>query len=95
MFVWSYEDLKCYDTSIIQHKVPIKEDQKPFKQKLRRINHVLLPLIEKEIKQMYEEGINAPIRFLEWVSNLVPTRKKTGDIRLCVGLIMCWFKKCE
>lgn len=35
---------------------------------------------------MYEAGIIAPIRFLEWVSNLVPTRKKTGEIRLCVDL---------
>lgn len=31
VFPWSYEDLKAYDTSIIQHKIPIREDQKPFK----------------------------------------------------------------
>lgn len=24
VFAWSYEDLKEYDTSIIQHKIPIK-----------------------------------------------------------------------
>ena len=24
VFAWSYEDLKSYDTSIIQHKIPIK-----------------------------------------------------------------------
>ena len=33
VFSWSYEDLKSYDTNIIQHKIPIKEDQKPFKKK--------------------------------------------------------------
>ena len=86
VFAWSYEDLKSYDTSIIQHTIPLKPDQKPFKQKLRRINPVLLPSIEKEIKRMFEAGIIAPIRFSEWVSNLVPTRKKTGEIRLCVDL---------
>eukprot|EP00253_Pinus_taeda_P011737 PITA_11737 len=47
---------------------------------------MLLPLIEKEIKRMFEAGIIAPIRFSEWVSNLVPTRKKTREIRLCVDL---------
>ena len=47
---------------------------------------MLLPLIEKKIKCMYEAGIIAPIIFLEWVSNLVPTRKKTGEMRLCVDL---------
>jgi len=35
---------------------------------------------------MFEVGIIAPIRFSEWVSNLVPTRKKSGEIRLCVNL---------
>ena len=84
VFAWSYEDLKAYDTNIIQHKIPIKDDQKPFKQKLRRINSVLLPLIEKEVKRMYDAQIIAPIRYSDWVSNLVPTRKKTGEIRLCV-----------
>ena len=51
VFAWSYEDLKSYDTNIIHHKIPIKEDQKPFKQNLRRINHVLMPLNEKEVKK--------------------------------------------
>ena len=86
VFAWSYEDLKSYDTNIIQHTIPIKENQNPFKQKLRRINLVLLPVIEKEIQRMYDAKIIAPIRFFDWVSILVPTRKKTGEIRLCVGL---------
>ena len=47
-FAWRYEDLKVYDTSSIQHTIPIKEDAKAFRQKLRRINPLLLPLIERE-----------------------------------------------
>ena len=43
-----------------------------------------MPLIEKEVKRMYEAQIIAPIRYSDWVSNLVPTRKKTGEIRLSV-----------
>jgi hypothetical protein len=35
VFAWSYNDLKVYDTKVIQHVIPLKEDQKPFKQKLR------------------------------------------------------------
>jgi hypothetical protein len=30
VFAWGYEDLKAY-TSIIQHRIPIKEDQKLFR----------------------------------------------------------------
>jgi hypothetical protein len=47
VFSWSYENLKVYDTNIIQHVIPIKQDHKPFKYKLRRINPLLLPFIEK------------------------------------------------
>ena len=86
VFAWSYEDLKSYDTGIIQHTIPLKEDQNPFRYKLRRINPVLLPSIKKEIKGMYEAKIIAPIRFSDRVSNLVPTIKKIGEIRLCVDL---------
>ena len=80
MFAWGYEDLKSYDTNIIQHKIPLKENQKPFKQKLRRINPVLVPLVKKEINNMYDVGIIVPLRYSKWVSNLVLVRKKNrGD----------------
>ena len=31
-----------------------------------------------------DRGIIKPIRYSTWVSNLVPVKKKNGDIRLCV-----------
>jgi hypothetical protein len=84
VFSWGYEDFKSYDTNIIQHRIPIKEDQKPFRQKLRRINPKLLTLIEKEIKKMYDAKIIVPLHFSKWVSNLVLTCKKSGEIMLCI-----------
>ena len=86
VFAWSYEDLKSYNTSVIQHTIPLKPNQNPFKKKLRRINPMLLPSVEKEVQKMFKAWIIAPIRFSEWISNLVPTRKKTSEIRLCVDL---------
>ena len=56
VFAWSYEDLKEYDTSIVQHTIPIKENEKPFRQKLRRINPLLLPLIEEELRNLFDEN---------------------------------------
>jgi hypothetical protein len=35
VFAWTYEDLRTYDTSIIEHKIPLKEEAKPFRKKLR------------------------------------------------------------
>lgn len=84
MFAWSCVNLKSYDTIIIQPKIPLKEDHKPFKHKLRRINPMLMPLIEKEVKRTYDSKIIVPLRYYKRVSNLVPTRKKTGEIKLCI-----------
>ena len=84
VFAWSYADLKQYDSSIIQHTIPIKPNEKPFKHKLRRINPLLMPLIEKEVKKLFDVKIIVPIRFSNWLANLVPVRKKNGEIRICI-----------
>jgi len=46
-----------------------------------------MPLIEKEIKKMCDAKIIVPLRFSKWVSNLVPTRKKSGETILCIDFI--------
>jgi hypothetical protein len=84
VFTWTYKYLKTYDTSIIEHKIPLKEDTKPFRKKLRKINPMLLPVMEKEVKKILDEKIIIPLRYSKWVANLVAVRKKNGEIRLCV-----------
>jgi hypothetical protein len=84
VFAWSYDDLKVYDTKVIQHVIPLKEDQRRFKQNLRRINPLLLSLIKKEVKKLFEAKIIVSFRYSKWVANLVPIRKKRGQIGLCV-----------
>ena len=54
VFACSYDDLKVYDTSVIKHTIPLTENEKPFKQKLRRVNPLLLPLIEKETRKLFD-----------------------------------------
>jgi hypothetical protein len=84
VFSWTYEYLRTYDTSIIEHKIPLKEESKTFRHKLRQINPMLFPIMEKEVKKFLDAQIIIPMRYSEWVANLVPVRKKNGEIRLCV-----------
>jgi hypothetical protein len=84
VFAWTYKDHKTYDTSIIEHNIPLKENTKPLRKKLRNINPMLLPIMEKEVKNILDEKIIIPLRYSEWVANLVPVRKNNGEIRLCV-----------
>jgi len=57
VLAWNYADLKTYDTSLIQHKIPLKPKAKPCQQKLRRINPALLPTVEKEINKTLDAQI--------------------------------------
>jgi hypothetical protein len=46
----------------------------------------MLPsIMEKEAKNLLDANIIIPLRYSEWVANLVPIRKKNGEIRLCVN----------
>jgi hypothetical protein len=84
VFSCSYEDIKTYDTSIIENNIHLKPRVKPFKKNHRKINLILLPIIEREVKKILDAKIIVPLRYSEWVTNLVPVRKKNGEIRLCV-----------
>jgi hypothetical protein len=84
VFSWTYEYLRTYDTNTIEHKIPLKEETKTFRQKLRQINPMLLHIMEKEVKKLLDVKIIIPLRYFELVANLVPVRKKNGEIILCV-----------
>jgi hypothetical protein len=48
---------------------------------------MLLPLIEKEVKKLFDTKIIVSLHFSKWVANLVPIRKKNGEIRQCVDFL--------
>jgi hypothetical protein len=84
VFAWYYEDLRGFDPNIIQHAIPIKEEEKMVRQRQRPINPALEATIRKEVENLINAHIIFPVKYYEWVSNLVPVQKKNGDIRLCV-----------
>jgi hypothetical protein len=43
-----------------------------------------LHAIEKEVRKLLDVHITIHLSYFEWVVNLVPVRKKSGEIRLCV-----------
>jgi hypothetical protein len=45
---------------------------------------MLLPVMEKGVKKILDAKNIVPLRYSKWVVNLVPVRKKNGEIRLCV-----------
>jgi hypothetical protein len=62
----------------------MKPQTHPFQQKLRKMHPKLEPTVKKELNKLLTAKIIFPVRHMQWVSNLVPVRKKSGEIRLCV-----------
>ena len=83
VFTWTYDDLKTYDTKIIQHIISLKEDAKPFEQKLIKMHPSLELLLKKKLNKLLMTKIIFPVGHTTWVANLVPVKKKSGDIRIC------------
>jgi hypothetical protein len=80
VFAWTYDDLKTFDPNIIQHIIPMKPQTQPFQQKLRKMHPKLEPTVKKELNKLLNAKIIFPVRHTQWVSNLVPVRKKSGEI---------------
>ena len=85
IFSWTYDDLKTFDPNIMQHVIPMKQQAKPFQQKLRKMHPSLEPTVKKELNKILAARIIFSVRHTQWVANLVPVRNKNGDIRLCVN----------
>lgn len=84
VFAWNYNEIKTYDTPIIQHTIPKIDDEKPVQQKLRKIHPNLENQIKSELNKLLKAKTIFPIRHSKWVSNRVPIRKKNGDIKVCI-----------
>jgi hypothetical protein len=62
----------------------MKPQTHPFEQKLRNMHPKLEPTVKKELNILLTTKIIFLVRHTQWVSNLVPVRKKSGEIRLFV-----------
>lgn len=82
VFAWTYDDLKTFDPNIIRHVIPMKPQTQPFQQKLRKMHPKSEPTVKKELNKLLTAKIIFPVQHTQWVSNLVPVRKKNGEIRL-------------
>jgi hypothetical protein len=84
VFAWTYDDLKAYDQTIFQHIIPLREETKLVKKKIRMMNPKLKPLVKVKLEKLKKVGIIYLIRHSNWLSMPVIVRKKTGEIQMCV-----------
>ena len=84
VFAWSYQDMPGLDIDIVVHRLPLREECMPIKQKLRRVKPEMLLKIKEEVKKQLDAGFLEVVKYPQWVANIVPVLKKDGKVRICV-----------
>ena len=62
VFACTYDDLKTFDYSIMQHNIPLKFDAIPYQQKLRKMHPSLETSIKKELEKLLKATIILSVR---------------------------------
>jgi len=72
------------DPDIVQHKLPLKPECLPIKQKLRIMKTEVLLKIKDEVEKQFNAGFLAVAKYPQWVANVVLVPKKDEKVRMCV-----------
>ncbi|KAG9458163.1 hypothetical protein H6P81_002671 [Aristolochia fimbriata] len=84
IFAWSYTEMPGLDPTVAIHKLAIKSGVKPIKQSQRQFYPELVPEIEKEVDKLLKADFIREVKYPSWIANIVPVKKKNGQIRVCV-----------
>ena len=71
-------------TDLIVHNLGLKNDTKPIKQKLWKMNPTIALMVKEELQKLLDAKFIQPIDYLEWISNMVPIKKSNGKICICI-----------
>ncbi len=69
---------------MIEHKLMVRPDAKPVKQRLRRFAPDRKQAIREELEKLLKAGFIREVLHPEWLANPVMVRKANGKWRMCV-----------
>jgi hypothetical protein len=70
---------------LVEHRLPIKDGFRPYKQPVRRFNPYIYDRVKEKMNRLFEANFIRPCWYANWISNIVLVEKKgTGKIRICI-----------
>ena len=63
MFTWSYQDMPGLDSKIVEHRLSLKPECLPVKQKLRRTHPDMEVKIKKEVQKQIHAGFLVTVQY--------------------------------
>ncbi|KAF7154367.1 hypothetical protein RHSIM_Rhsim01G0137700 [Rhododendron simsii] len=83
-FAWDYPDMPDLNRSLVEHKIPIKKDFVPYQQIPRQMTPEVQREVKKEMERLFKAKFIRPVKYVEWISNIVPVINKNGKVRICI-----------
>ena len=84
LFAWSPTDMPGINPEVIDHRLSIKVDAKPIKQRPRRINEERSRVVSNEVDRPPQAGFIRETFYPNWLSNPILVKKKNEKWRVCV-----------
>jgi len=66
------------DSDIVHHKLPLKQECPPLKQKLRRMKPKMTLKIKEEVEKHFNASFLAIVKYPQWVANVMGNYTKEG-----------------
>lgn len=66
------------------HKLSINTKMQPVKQAPRRMRLEVEEQVVAETKKLIDAGFIREEKYADWIANIVPVKKKNGQIRICI-----------
>ena len=83
-FAWDYTELLGLDRTLVEHRLPIKKEHLPHQQPQRRMANEVILKEKEDIKRLLQAGFIRPVRYVEWLSNIVLVLKKNSKLCVCI-----------
>jgi ribonuclease HI len=84
IFAWQYNEMPGIDPALVAHSLNVEPGAKPIVQPMRTFHPEIEAQISQEVQKLLSAGFIKPIQHPRWLSNIVPVKKKNGQIRCCV-----------
>ena len=84
VFAWTYDEIPGLDPGLVVHSLNVDPRMRPVVQPARVFHTEVEAQIVQEVKKLLTTGFIKPIQHPKWLSNIVPVKKKNGQIRCCV-----------
>ena len=84
VFAWNYEEMPGLNPEMVCHSLNVEPGSKPVKQGKRSFHPDIEAQVKEEVEKLITAGFIKPIKHPTWLANIVPVKKKNGQVRICV-----------